>query len=279
MDIYKVPTCCSCHIMGYSYVYPPLKKQDQSPAPRPPAIHSPPPPPTNLHSSVKPGSFIDFGSSSGPGSGSLSNTFSTPQRKPSPPAASRPPPPPPQLTPDSFPGPTLGPGQSSDFDNFIPDFDPQEELEAFMNSIGDDFKDFNFERDSPRPVRQVRQCCIRLTISLEVTHMSFFSVPFDSRADQWWGGSGRSTLASFPLVPPAARGGGPTPASGGGTGSGRTGSPGEQILMAFTQIRSISACQDETMIFLYLQRLSGFQKNRVNLVQWFNDNITHIAQL
>ncbi len=25
MDIYKVPTCCSCHIMGYSYVYPPLK--------------------------------------------------------------------------------------------------------------------------------------------------------------------------------------------------------------------------------------------------------------
>ena len=120
--------------------------------------HSPPPPPTNLHSSVKPGSFIDFGSSSGPGSGSLSNTFSTPQRKPSPPAASRPPPPPPQLTPDSFPGPTLGPGQSSDFDNFIPDFDPQEELEAFMNSIGDDFKDFNFERDSPRPVRQVRQC-------------------------------------------------------------------------------------------------------------------------
>ena len=25
MDIYKVPSCCSCHIMGYSYVYPPLK--------------------------------------------------------------------------------------------------------------------------------------------------------------------------------------------------------------------------------------------------------------
>ena len=153
MDIYKVPTCCSCHIMGYSYVYPPLKKQDQSPAHRPPAIHSPPPPPTNLHSSVKPGSFIDFGSS--PGSGSLSSTFSIPQRTPSPPAPSRPAPPPSQLTPDSFPSP--GPGQSSDFDNFIPDFDPQEELEAFMNSIGDDFKDFNFERDSPRPVRRVRQ--------------------------------------------------------------------------------------------------------------------------
>ena len=41
----------------------------------------------------------------------------------------------------------------ADFDNFIPDFDPQEELAAFMNSIGDDFKDFNFERDQPRPVR------------------------------------------------------------------------------------------------------------------------------
>ena len=25
IDIYKVPSCCSCHIMGYSYVYPPLK--------------------------------------------------------------------------------------------------------------------------------------------------------------------------------------------------------------------------------------------------------------
>ena len=155
MDIYKVPTCCSCHIMGYSYVYPPLKKPDQSPAHRPPAIHSPPPPPTNLHSSVKPGSFIDFGSGPGSGSGSLSSTFSIPQRAPSPPAPSRPAPPPSQLTPDSFPGP--GPGQSSDFDNFIPDFDPQEELEAFMNSIGDDFKDFNFERDSPRPVRRVRK--------------------------------------------------------------------------------------------------------------------------
>ena len=28
MDIYKVPACCSCHIMGYSYVYPPLNKKD-----------------------------------------------------------------------------------------------------------------------------------------------------------------------------------------------------------------------------------------------------------
>ena len=25
-DLPQVPTCCSCHIMGYSYVYPPLSK-------------------------------------------------------------------------------------------------------------------------------------------------------------------------------------------------------------------------------------------------------------
>ena len=221
MDIYKVPTCCSCHIMGYSYVYPPLKKQDQSPAHRPPAIHSPPPPPTNLHSSVKPGSFIDFGSS--PGSGSLSSTFSIPQRNPSPPAPSRPPPPPSQLTPDSFPGPGLGPGQSSDFDNFIPDFDPQEELEAFMNSIGDDFKDFNFERDSPRPARRVRQCSIFMNSS----HLTpDFSAPPDSRAGQVWAGSGQSTPAWSPRAP-GATGGGPTPASGAETASGLTGSTGQ----------------------------------------------------
>ncbi len=23
---FQVPTCCSCHIMGYAYLYPPLKK-------------------------------------------------------------------------------------------------------------------------------------------------------------------------------------------------------------------------------------------------------------
>ena len=158
MDIYKVPTCCSCHIMGYSYVYPPLKKADQSPAP---ALHRPPPPPTNLHSAPAPapgpapGSFVDFGAdfNSGPGfgSGSGAPTFSIPQRDPVPaPAPSRPPPPP-QLTPDTRPS-RPAPG-GADFDNFIPDFDPQEELAAFMNSIGDDFKDFNFERDQPRPVR------------------------------------------------------------------------------------------------------------------------------
>lgn len=30
MDIFKVPTCCSCHIMGYSYVYPPLRQGSKS---------------------------------------------------------------------------------------------------------------------------------------------------------------------------------------------------------------------------------------------------------
>ena len=72
------------------------------------------------------------------------------------------PPPVPQLTPDSFPPPASPPQSAgADFDNFIPDFDPQEELQAFMNSIGDDFKDFNFDRDSQsqpsqaaRPVRR-----------------------------------------------------------------------------------------------------------------------------
>jgi len=145
MDIYKVPTCCSCHIMGYSYVYPPLKKNDKTPA-----VHSPPPH-QSIHSSVQPGSFVDFGTSS-----SGSSQFSIPQRNPSRP-------PPPQLTPDTFPSRPSSPSRptssQSDFDNFIPDFDPQEELQAFMNSIGDDFKDFNFERDRPvrnnqRPVRQ-----------------------------------------------------------------------------------------------------------------------------
>jgi len=141
MDIYKVPTCCSCHIMGYSYVYPPLKKPSKTPA-----IDHPPHPPNNLHPSVKPGSFIDFGS----GSVTTSNSqFNAPPRNPSPPL-SRPPPPPPS---ESFSRPGSGPSQ--DFDNFIPDFDPQEELEAFMNSIGDDFKDFNFERPE-RPVRNQR---------------------------------------------------------------------------------------------------------------------------
>jgi len=52
MDIYKVPSCCSCHIMGYSYVYPPLKDGSSSksdvvvPLPTsPPAL----PPKQNIH--------------------------------------------------------------------------------------------------------------------------------------------------------------------------------------------------------------------------------------
>lgn len=28
MDIFKVPSCCSCHIQGYAYVFPPLNRQD-----------------------------------------------------------------------------------------------------------------------------------------------------------------------------------------------------------------------------------------------------------
>ena len=124
----QVPTCCSCHIMGYSYVYPPLKKgAEQSPA-----SHGPP--------------------------GSGSSQLNLPPQRPlpnsqdsfqSPPQSSRPAP---QLTPDSFPGP------QQDLDNFIPDFNPQEELQAFMQSIGDDFKDFNFGKSS-RPARnnQVNQ--------------------------------------------------------------------------------------------------------------------------
>ena len=125
MDIYKVPTCCSCHIMGYSYVYPPLKKPDQSPA-----IHHPPPPAPAT---------------------SFSNSISRPVSRPVQTRPPPPPPPPPQLTPDTFPRP------QPDFDNSIPDFDPQEELQAFMNSIGDDFKDFNFQRDGPGPVRVARR--------------------------------------------------------------------------------------------------------------------------
>lgn len=47
--LFQVPTCCSCHIMGYSYVYPPLthsasERNDQvSPLPTsPPAKYKPP---------------------------------------------------------------------------------------------------------------------------------------------------------------------------------------------------------------------------------------------
>ena len=111
--------------MGYSYVYPPLKKGgEQSPA--------------------------DHGSS---GSGSsqlnlppqrpLPNSQDSFQISQIPPQPSRPAT---QLTPDSFPRP------QQELDNFIPDFNPQEELQAFMETIGDDFKDFNFGK-SARPAR------------------------------------------------------------------------------------------------------------------------------
>ena len=122
---HQVPTCCSCHIMGYSYVYPPLKKGgEQSPA---------------THGS----------------SGSGSSQLNLPPQRPLPNSQdsfqipqlpSNPSRPAPQLTPDSFPRP------QPDLDNFIPDFNPQEELQAFMETIGDDFKDFNFGK-SARPVR------------------------------------------------------------------------------------------------------------------------------
>jgi len=141
MDIYKVPTCCSCHIMGYSYVYPPLKKGAEQSL----GVHGPP------------------GSGSSPLSlppqrplPTTQDSFQPPQQasRPAPqpsrpaPQPSRPAPQPsrpaPQLTSDNFP--------QQELDNFIPDFNPQEELQAFMQSIGDDFKDFNFAKSS-RPAR------------------------------------------------------------------------------------------------------------------------------
>ena len=125
----------------------PTPSSPHHPSPSPAVHHPPTPPPPPKR----------------PVSTSFSNSVSRPAV--SRPAAARPPPVP-QLTPDSFPAPPAPrpPPQSAgaDFDNFIPDFDPQEELQAFMNSIGDDFKDFNFERDSlpsqasqaSRPVRR-----------------------------------------------------------------------------------------------------------------------------
>ena len=105
MDIYKVPTCCSCHIMGYSYVYPPLGKGGSTAANTSPAV---------------------------------SFSAHKPQSKPSPPKLS-----PPKL---SIP---------SSIDNFIPDFNPQAELEQFMQTISSDIRDFNtFGKSNKRPVRQ-----------------------------------------------------------------------------------------------------------------------------
>ncbi|MCP3666219.1 MAG: hypothetical protein GY696_27595, partial [Gammaproteobacteria bacterium] len=119
MDIYKVPTCCSCHIMGYSYVYPPLGqgkkgKQDHGNFPTSPAQ------PAALRPSiVKP----QFGG----------NRF--PQK--------------PQVPKQPSNLPVV-----NSLDNFISDFNPQSELEQFMQSISDDLKDFNTFGSSRPPRRQ-----------------------------------------------------------------------------------------------------------------------------
>ena len=42
-------------------------------------------------------------------------------------------------------------------DNFIPDFNPQDELEAFMDTIGDDFKEFSGFGGSENKARPPRQ--------------------------------------------------------------------------------------------------------------------------
>jgi len=97
MDIYKVPTCCSCHIMGYSYVYPPLSKG---------AAKSPP-------TTVK---------------RAPATRYSRPTRRPS-------------LSSESL-------------DNLIPDFNPQEELQQFMQTIGKDIHDFKKFGQGKRPIRQ-----------------------------------------------------------------------------------------------------------------------------
>ena len=69
---FQVPTCCSCHIMGYSYVYPPLKTPHASsriddfvePLPTtPPGFNQPPPPQTSqsLFPNLNPqGEFQNF---------------------------------------------------------------------------------------------------------------------------------------------------------------------------------------------------------------------------
>ena len=119
MDIYKVPTCCSCHIMGYSYVYPPLGqgkkgKQDHGNFPTSPAQ----------------------------------------------PAAPRPSIAKPQFSSNKFPQKPQVPAQPSNLpvvnslDNFISDFNPQAELEQFMQAISDDLKDFNTFGSSRPPRRQ-----------------------------------------------------------------------------------------------------------------------------
>ena len=122
MDIYKVPTCCSCHIMGYSYVYPPLTKGGNA-------------------------------KSSSVGAAAAAATPFTPASSAANPSIAAPP-----FSGGFGPPPSRnGPKVSAATDNRIPDFNPQQELEQFMHTIGNDFKDFNsFGLGSPgkRPARQ-----------------------------------------------------------------------------------------------------------------------------
>ena len=130
MDIYKVPTCCSCHIMGYSYVYPPLNKDGvKSPA----ASQSRPPPKQSISSSLS-NHIPDFNSQQ-------PSSFASQSR------------PPPKLS------------ISSSLNNLLPDFNPQQELEQFMQTIGGDLKDFNTFGKSQRPVRQQPNSVLRPGIS------------------------------------------------------------------------------------------------------------------
>ena len=117
--------------MGYSYVYPPLKKGvEQSPASHGPS--------GSLVSGSTDSSQLDIPPQRP--EPTLQDSFYPPQ---SPAPLSRPPP---QLNHETFPSP------QQDLDNFIPDFNPQEELQAFMETIGDDFKDFSFG-NSLHPLR------------------------------------------------------------------------------------------------------------------------------
>merc|ERR1719228_2067110 len=106
--------------MGYSYVYPPLKTgTEQSPA-----SHG------SSGSSVSGSSQLNIPPQRPVPTSQ--DSFLTPQSHP---PISRPPP---QLIHETLSNP------QQDLDKFIPDFNPQEELQAFIETIGDDFQDFNF---------------------------------------------------------------------------------------------------------------------------------------
>ena len=124
--------------MGYSYVYPPLKKGAEQSLGPPGSGSSPLSLPPQRPLPTTQDSFQPPQQASRP-----APQPSRPAPQPSRPAP-QPSRPAPQLTSDNFP--------QQELDNFIPDFNPQEELQAFMQSIGDDFKDFNFAKSS-RPAR------------------------------------------------------------------------------------------------------------------------------